>query len=243
MPGFRAEQVGEDPSTADPGGVQGTLLLSPTGTVIYDAFGLTWDYSQDVNNQEDPVASIPHSSLLDLLSGNEWRLRRIVGKFFCGASSDEIDDPAASTSLVDVALGFMVCNTDDDGAPTANFNEVNPLGLEGYDDPWIWRRRWVLNPYGNSRSLDFNNDLRSIYGHLLFPNTTANYGSAVDGPHIDQKTARRIHRHQRLFAIIAARQWSNFVNSGECRIDYLLDYRLLGSIAARATGNRGYASR
>jgi len=242
MPGFRAEQVGETAEGSDPGGVQGSLNLEPSGEVIYDAFGLTWDWSKDVNDANDPIASIPQYSLKDIVGGNEWRLRRLVGKFFCWGSSDETDDPATFQSLVDVALGFIVCKTYDDGAPTTAFEEVNPLALESFDDPWIWRRRWVLNPYGIppfASSLD----TRGTYGFAGVPNSTAGYGSAVDGPHIDQKTARRIHRNERLFAVIAARQFSNYEGSAACRIDYLLDYRLLGSVLSTSSGNRRNASR
>jgi len=245
FPGFRAEQVGETPQGTDPGGVQGGLNLEPSGEVIYDAFPLTWDASKDINDQGDPSVSIQEASLKDLVGGNEWRLRRIVGKFFVGATSDEIDDPAAFQSLVDVSLGFIVVKTIDDGAPTTIFDEVNPMSIEGYDDPWIWRRRWLLNPYGPGAFINSGGalDTRGSYGYINFPQTNAGYGSIQDGPHIDQKTARRIHRQERLFAIIAARQFSNFLGSGACRIDYLLDYRLLGSIIASSVGNRRNASR
>jgi len=227
-------------------GIRGQLQVT-SQNVAWDAFPLTFDYGFDSANEQANLPIGLEKSLADITSGNEWRLRRIVGKCFIHALADETDDPATQTSLCDVALGFMVCNTDDDGTPTTNFDEVNPLAQESMEDPWIWRRRWVLNPYGNMLALNFQNNIQDAYGAATYPQTNAGYGSAVDGPHIDQKTARRIHRQQRLFAIIATRAWSDFesvaVPIGTYTMYYNLDYRLLGSIGARAVGNRGFAAR
>jgi len=247
MPGFRAETVGEEVSGTDPAGVQGGINIPADGSIVWDAFALTWDYTVDVSDQPDLSVSVPSGSLLDLTAGNEWRLRRIVGKAFLGAASDELDDPPANQSLIDAAVAFIVCKTYDDGAPLTDFNEVNPLTVEAYDDPWIWRRRWVLNPFALIPYHSTNDGTTSNigrYAYLNFPNTTAGYGSAVDGPHIDQKTARRIHRQERLFCVIAARslKW-NLLDTAEQRLQYLIDYRLLGTVSGRSSGNRRNASR
>jgi len=240
-------QAGEDPTQADPSGVWGQLAVPGDGSVIYDAFPLTYDYSQSAYNVTEGVDQQPYEvGLIDITSGNEWFLKRIVGKFFGGATSDEVDSPAAFHGLLDVALGFIVCKTDDDGNPTTNFATTNPLARSSMNDPWIWRRRWLMNPFtsgfigGNPGGTV---DTRDTYGFLSFPSTTAGFGSAVDGPHIDQKTARRIHREERLFGVVAACSFSNFTDTQAMQLDYLLDYRLLGTIAPRSAGNRGNTSR
>jgi len=240
-------QDGEQPTNLDPSGVWGQLAIPGDGGVIFDAFPLTYDYSQSGTNVTEGLDQQPYEvGLVDLTSGNEWFLKRIVGKFFAGATSDEVDSPAEFHGLLDVAFGFIVCKTDDNGDPTTDFSTTNPLARASMNDPWIWRRRWLLNPFtsgfvgGNPGGTV---DTRDTYGFLNFPSTTAGFGSAVDGPHIDQKTARRIHREERLFAVVAASRFSNFVDTQDMQLDYLLDYRLLGTLAPRSAGNRGNTSR
>lgn len=242
--------IGANPTTAQrPAGVDGSLA-SNTGvadfnTIVYDAFPLTFDQSVDATGFD---ASVPdpeqNPTLADIVAGNEWRLRRIVGKFFCYVESDEIDSPAVQGTNQVVGLGFLVCKTYDDGAPLTDFTEVNPLAQNSMDDPWIWRRTWVLSPHGPA-AFNVTDDLRNNIAWSGFPKNTAGYGSAVDGPHIDQKTARRIHRGERLFAVVATRQWRlDPIGAGpETVIRYHLDYRLLGSVVRGSAGNRRNASR
>jgi len=234
---------------ARPGGVEGTLqttgLVTDTNQVIWDAFSLTYDYSFEstavVLTSVDPEYQ---PSLQDLVSGNEYRLRRIVGKFFAHASSDELDSPAVQGAIVHAGLGFIISKTYDDGSPSTDFNEVNPLANNSTEDPWIWRRHWMLSPYG-TYGFDNASDLRGNYAVANYPKNTAGYGSAVDGPHIDQKTARRIHRSERLFAVVAIREWKGDEGSAcaPLRLDYCLDYRLLGSLMKGSAGNKRNASR
>jgi len=228
-------------------GISGQLNFD-TDEVIYDAFPITFDQSKDpalVVTDTVTIGATFAPSLHDIVSGNEYRLRRIVGKIFCGVTSDETDDPAQQSALADVAVGFIVVRTDDDGAPTTDFTEVNPLQHQSMEDPWIWRRRWILNPYGNVRQVDLANNALNLPGFHMYPGTNAGYGSVMDGPHIDQKTARVIHHQERLFCVIACRQWTwggDQQNAG-MQLSYLLDYRLLASLRPGSSGNRRNASR
>lgn len=245
LPTFR--QDGPDESfAANAPGVSGTLTLT-TAEVVYDAFPVTFDRSiSSAQVQEGEPLYEPTTSLQDLVSANEYRLRRIVGKAFLSAVSDELDDPPANSCLVHCSVGFIVCKTYDDGAPTTDFNSVNPLSSESMNDPWIWRRVWILNPYGNARAIDTANSALFFQNAHMFPPTTAGYGSVADGPHIDQKTARVIHREERLFCIVAARQWVNDPDSialAEVQLRYMVDYRLLASLRPGSSGNRRNASR
>jgi len=243
MPTYGGPSESGDTSWA---GVRGQVTLDGSDYDIqYDAFPLTFDAGFDAPNEQAlQVASIPHS-LEDVVKGNEWRLRRIVGKSFIWVLGDELDSPAVQGALVDCAVGFIVCKTDDDGTPDTWFPEVNPLSQFSADDPWIWRRRWLLNPYSASDVRDSTVSLMNNFPYADIPGSNINCGSAVDGPHIDQKTARRIHRNERLFCVVAARPHTvNFVDDyGAVVLQYLLDYRLLGSLVGSAIGNRGNASR
>ena len=153
---------------------------------------------------------------------------------------------SATSSLVDVALGFIVCKTYDDGAPLTDFNEVNPLSQDSMEDPWIWRRRWLLNPQQGLLPGVTNIAGTNAPYTWQAPASTMGYGSVLDGPHIDAKTARVIHRQERLFGVLAARRYYNDVtptNELDQSVVMLLDYRLLGSLRGQAYGNRGNTSR
>lgn len=74
-----------------------------------------------------------------------------------------------------------------------------------------------------------------------WPRSTSDYGSVYDGPHIDQKTARRISKEERLFFILSGVNVGNAATTaGAVRL--VLDYRLLAS-PLRVMGNRRNASR
>lgn len=211
---------------------------TPGEAVLWDAFPLTFDYTESAT----ATAGTAENTLRDIVQGNEWRLRRIVGKAFIGTWSGNFT--SVFTANMDVALGFIVCKTDDDGTPQTDFDYVNPLSQDAMEDPWIWRRRWMLNPSPQYSNNAENRFLPPAWG---FPRSTAEYGSVADGPHIDAKTARVIHRSERLFAVLAARRWAANSNPateyGDMGIKGVLDYRLLGSLRSSSYGNRGNASR
>lgn len=246
MPTFGGAPIAETLPDAWPG-IETELTIEAIGTpgeaVAWDAFPLTFDETEDSETaQADPAKR----TLRDIVQGNEWRLRRIVGKSFIVAAPNTALG-ATTSALVDVALGFMVCKTYDDGAPLTDFNEVNPLAQDSMEDPWIWRRRWLLNPYGNVVPITPADGGRAFQPFIWgFPNSTAGYGSVADGPHIDAKTARVIHRQERLFGVLAARR--SFLamtptTVGDYTVRMLLDYRLLGGLRGQAYGNRGNTSR
>lgn len=247
MPTFGGAELQEHDAAPWPGVAVELNLDSgvPEDGVVWDAFPLTFDVSEGaVNAQADPTKI----TLRDIVSGNEWRLRRLVGKAFITVSHG-VQGATVSPAL-DVALGFIICNTDDDGTPTTNFEEVNPLSQESMEDPWFWRRRWLLHPYGTSW-LDVNNqpgvDTRNTPQNWGLPASNVSYGSVHDGPHIDSKTARVIHRSERLYGILAARRYTGADTSQlemqDTKVELLLDYRLLGSLRGSAIGNRGNAAR
>lgn len=235
----------EDPR---PIGVQTRLQIPGDGTVRWDVTTLTFDDSRSQPSGFE-------ESLQDLVTGNQWRLRRIVGKLWahwCNPESDSGHRPP----VIDYAAGFIVGKTDDEGTPTADFDEVNPLVQEGADDPWIWRRRWFIGTTvgGNKpTAFTFNANGSAVFGvgdettAAAYPSSTADYHSVADGPHIDQKTARRIDRQERLLFVQAARWY----NAEELTLSYaapgvissFLDYRLLGSLIRTSSGNRRNASR
>lgn len=236
--------VGEDP---DVWGQELRLGVDPGGGVNWDAFPLTFDYTDSASNDQFGTPQFGRT-LHDLVSGQEYRLRRLVGKVQVGFTPTLTSENAENIGGCQYAAGFIVCKTDDDGNPTTDFDEVNPFAQNSTDDPWIWRRKWILGSQGIAENVWVNP--ATVYSSLdqlifkNFPPTTVHYGSVADGPHIDQKTARVISRQERLFFVhatrIAAIEDTTYVNEGFIR--GYLDLRILASLRS-GMGNRRNASR
>jgi len=223
--------------------VELTTGSEENGDIIWDAFPLTFDETESaIATQDDPTKV----TLRDIVQGNEWRFRRLVGKAFISAATATVG--SANTTLTDVALGFIVVKTYDDGAPVTDFNTTNPLSQDSMEDPWIWRRRWILNPHGTIvPASPTTADITNIAGWAGYPSTTAGYGSVMDGPHIDAKSNRVIHRSERLYGVLALRNYNPQIGTlaavafNTTRL--LLDYRIVGSLKGSTYGNRGNMSR
>jgi len=231
-------------------GIHGNFPVSIDGDTIYDAFPVTFDYTQSAFSAQS--GALTEANLHDISSGNEWRLRRIVGKLHVNGWHEGGEGNAKGWPAWEVAAGYIVLKTDEEGDATTNFDETNPLAQESAEDPWIWRRKWVINILGDF-AVNSPAATDPEYGSWVagrgWPANTAGYGSVLDGPHIDQKTNRRIGRTERLYFMIAAVPWNpanfqlNVEFSGAHRIAYSLDNRLFGNLLTGNRGNRGNASR
>jgi hypothetical protein len=166
-----------------------------------------------------------------------WRLKRIVGKIFIGAT---LDDTAANGVFgLLVTAGFIVRNVDSEtGDPRSSTIDQAVDSLQNIQDPWIWRRQWILS---TRLAQQISGDSDAVAN---FPRTTAGYGSVLDGPHIDAKTNRVIGPEERLFFNVTVTVQPTPSVAGFQDVGHVygyLDYRLLGGIQ-RAT-NRRNASR
>lgn len=214
------------------------------GTTVYqraaiDVFGTPGSFAVGeiplvIDRPQDPAALT--TSLSDI--GNSgYRLRRIVGKIFCSANQVDADTPVRTL----LTCGIIVRRVNEGGASlailTGNAATLSPGEIQNTEDPWIWRRTWLLgNPLATAAALT---PIRSI--------ATVNYasqgGSAVDGPHVDQKTARVIGPEERLFLTFS----STILEAGTDQelslgVEIVTDLRILGSLRT-TSGNRRNASR
>jgi len=186
--------------------------------------------------------------LLNDALGQEYALRRIVGKLHIWWQ----DTTNGSTSLdlytAQIAAGFFVARAQSSegnedlpegavnnsvtgfatGATT--FEQYSPLSAGAIREPWIWRRTWVL---GNPPSSDGN--LTQTRGVL--PVTNIDYGSVLDGPHIDAKTRRRVRQDERLFFVMTGRMLDGGGGTVSLNFNWTLDVRLFG--AMRKARNKG----
>lgn len=192
--------------------------------------------------QSDPLDQT--SSLADI-EGSGYRLRRIVGKLWVFIGQTD----AVGASLIGVSAGFIIRRVDPAtgislAASTAE-TQVNPSEIRNTADPWIWRRDYLLGN-GPSRATDTNPLDIGSYVEGIGKNPTTNfgrnYGSAFEGPHVDQKTARIVGPEERLFLDISALVILNSATSPGTSLLAIWNLRVLASMRSNI-GNRGNASR
>lgn len=218
--------VGDATENDDSSGLQFsvTTALSGDSSVLISA--VTFDEPRDADNTS-------LGTPMDDFLGSEYILKRIVGKVFAGVTQVGAD---AQPPAVLFGAGFFVARAADSAQSTNQLQPIgsqslserqenySPLSVDAIRAPWIWRRTWILS----------NNLATPIQGNFTsFPPTTAQYGSVMDGPHIDAKTGRRIGRDDRLWFVVAARNFPldlGTQDSGTLVLGYL-DYRLLGRMA------------
>lgn len=182
-----------------------------------------------INPVDVPVESefwAENATMADVI-GSEYFLKRIVGKLFLGTRNN--DDPTSSPAVL-VTAGFFVARADGDNQSLPvggqSWDDYSPQAVETIREPWIWRRSWALQNQGS--------EIGSGTAFRNYPTTTMEYGSVLDGPHIDARTARRITQDDRLFFGIGVHNLpigEEAPSAGaEITVEGWLDYRLLGAL-------------
>lgn len=227
--------------TIDPGG---TLT---NGRVVHTTEVITFDDTFSPTQLEYD-SEYSGASLRDLVSGQEYRIRRLLGRMYCSftAAAGITENP--QLPAVEVGVGLMVRELGD-GA-TAFIGSLNPLDGQATEDPWIWKKHWVLGSWPYYQVGGTASGVGPGDSYWKFPSSNAWYGSVTDGPQIDQKTARTVKRGQRLVMHLAARPISVGIagstepadhNGGS--VNFWWNMRVLASLRGSAYGNRGNASR
>lgn len=182
---------------------------------------------------DEPSTLAADRSLSDY-EGSAYRLRRIVGKIWVGVEQDP-EPPGGTPDVVLCTAGFIILRVDDNGNPLqgAATPIYNPQIINSERDPWIWRRSWMLRnklvaPGG-------------IGNQAEYPITNADYGSVMDGPHVDAKTARSVKDEERLFVIVATMA-VNGSQGSTVNTRWFMDLRVLATMY-KSSGNRRNASR
>lgn len=212
--------------------IQDGITVTAAGSITTNIYSILPDYPS-----ESLVAAGQLQSLSDF-EGSGYRLRRIVGKFNVGMDPAVGTDQNAYPEAALVGCGFIVLRVDEfNGAPLAAATPIqySPLGLDNTRDPWIWRRTWLLSdPFAASPAT-------TAMG--LFPQANSEFGSQMDGPHIDARTARRISNEERLFMVVSTVYPGGGItpaNNGGVR--FVSEIRLIAT-PMRVMGNRRNASR
>lgn len=189
-----------------------------------------------------PAESVQNAQVESLADYQQsgYRLRRVVGKFYCAlTNSVGTEGVTIYPEAALVAAGLIVLRVDStNGAPLQAATPLNysPLARDNVRDPWIWRRTWLL---GN----DFADGGQVHTAMGLFPYANTDFGSAWDGPHIDQRTARRVSAEERLFLVVSTVYPGGGITPNTAgNVRYVYEARYLTS-PLRVMGNRRNASR
>lgn len=191
--------------------------------------------------QHPDAAATGNSTLRDFTEGQDWLVKRIVGKIHAYSVQQAPDAGQTCWQQMQLGCAFFVAraNEENPNTPDLEAREYDPLGSEVVREPWIWRRTWLLN-----------NDLGDAVGTGLVsfkgvaPISTMQYGSVLDGPHLDAKSARRVRREERLWFVASVNGFYGDVENSfdvavtrkDSFIEVNLDYRILG--AMRKSNNR-----
>lgn len=184
--------------------------------------------------------------VLDDIVGNEYAIRRIVGKCFV-AIRGALDVSAGTIGAVhgtfQVTAGFFIARAEDASitvdAPIGGIQprDYGPEALNTIREPWIWRRQWVLSDpvlkYGAPAAMGafLAANATGVADALSWPPSNAGYGSIQDGPHFDAKTRRRVRQDERLFFAVQARGLPvNTVVTQASEARVWLDYRVFGAL-------------
>jgi len=250
FPTFGGEYIissGGGAGTFNPTGITfGFTNLQPGLNLSISA--LTYD-----EPREPGAVQTSTTSLLDVL-GEEWFLKRIVGKFFAARISSAVNDPGTDPGQpLLVALGFFVSRADVTTPNLPNgFNalsnsdayaQYHPLAAQTQREPWLFRRTWLLGTNANGAQFQNIGGTNFQFGqtnNYAWPVANWQYGSQMDGPHLDIRTKRRISNDDRLYAAVGVEVASPFgvqaVSEGPTFQGYL-DYRIFGD--TRKARNRG----
>jgi len=231
LPPTNANSIAPDPALGPfVSGIQ-TLALNPT---IQTGVATVGEIPITIDSQDDPLD--PTTSLADLESSG-YRLRRIVGKIWCRIGQN---DGAAQAPTFCVTAGLIIRRSDPATGQSYALSaglvaNLAPIEITSYGDPWIWRRSWFLS-----------NNLAPAIGPAPAANAdNYSYGpSAVDGPHVDQKTARLVGPEERLFLDVSATLVDAGSNDAQTtnEVTVWCDLRVLASMRT-SSGNRRNASR
>lgn len=116
-------------------------------------------------------------------------------------------------------------------ASAAGAGNIDPGAIQNSGDPWIWRRSWLMANNGAGGT---------NFGDIPAQNFGAQYPGPLEGPHVDQKTARIVGPEDRLFLNIGVVHM--FTTDVDTSVLVVTDLRVLASMRT-SIGNRRNATR
>lgn len=217
------ELIPELSSSSQPGQVSGSLLCVP----------VTQDYTQS------PDISGTVESLRDFVEGQDYLLKRIVGSCHAYVNPQVNSTTVGETwPLLILTAGFLVARAIDADQTAVGLDDadVDPYARQNIQQPWIWRRQWLLSNPGAAENHSPSTTGRYAGIPSGIPSTNLTRGTLREGSFIDSKIARRITKEHRLWFSATAQglSLSDLTMSGARNlqpiVQLLLDIRILGAM-------------
>lgn len=190
---------------------------------------------------------------LDDFIGSEYIIERIVGNQYYNLATDGVRSAVNLGRAILVTAGVFVARADDldpnspaGGAILAEeLRNYSPSSVENIREPWMFRRTWLLGAgptglFGVTGELFSSNaaagEIRTL---TAYPSSNVYYGTAVGGPHVDIKSARRVRQDERLWWVTTAQNFpTGTATVGTFTVVGMFDYRILGQLVkARNTSS------
>lgn len=168
---------------------------------------------EEANNTEAPL-------FINDALGQEYVLERVVGTIHV-ACQQLLGAPSAMT----VTAGIFVAPKDSNNSNLALGDGVtspySPMWRVNCDQPWMWRRTWIVGNLIASGSASFG----------PFPPTNVD-ATETTGPAVDIRSVRRVHKDERLWIAVAAMPtYVDDVGSTEdAKVRVSWDLRALGAM-------------
>jgi len=237
LPPSALNRVDGSPAVTDFNSGLGNFSLDITGGSYGASISAVVPVWSDLHAPDFDFSGLNAVSLSDMYNSG-YRLRRIVGKLFIGMQQSTDQNPTGGSAVAAATAGFIVLRTNAAGDPIDTTSEAySATRIGNWSDPWIWRRTWILSDIlaapGSPSSLG-----------LIWPESNAEYGSVMDGPHVDAKTARVISAEERLFLVVTLTQLAapSDAQTGITGIRVYTDLRGVATLQNNL-GNRRNASR
>lgn len=185
-----------------------------------------------------------------------YLLRRILGTLYLGVTADQAGAGSAPAAVM-VNAGIILRKTDaKNGLSLATSDPANAVGnvdvanLENNEDPWLWRKDWVLTPINNLLAAGTSTllpvpdpgDTFSFHANAL-PRTNMFFTGAHSTPTIDVKSRRRVAQEERMFLDVSFTDLAPIPQSGHSVEAWMVcNYRAYASIFTMS-GNRRNSAR
>lgn len=243
-------QNGVPENTDDTNGRIFGVPVDGSGASNAIAFPLLPDVQTDADNV------LGNNAQLLLALSTDYEIERIVGKCFVGARGPNDAGAEVAPKVIQAACGLFVAKQADAqagggvnlplGAPTLIelLENYSPATNDTARSPWMWKRDWILStgrlPLSPSTANAFMPVMTNVGGAnnlvgATFPTSNVQYGSVMDGPHVDSKVNRRVRSDSRLWFIVAARSLDRLLgNQDEPTANVLSE--VVGCINIRVLG-------
>lgn len=222
----------QDPNEGGTDDLNGRVFAVPvdgSGTTNAIIFPLVPDVQTDPDN-----ANLVQAGMLINALSTDYLIERIVGSCFVSAAAPADDVNTNFPKVIQCGVGLFVARQADEqtgggpdvpiAATTAGevLENYNVLSNDTSRSPWMWQRTWILStgrpitPFavGDGHFTPAVTFAPGTGTPVLnpAPQTNMQYGSVMDGPHVDCKTNRRVRSNERLWCIAAARSLDRLLN-------------------------------